>query len=135
MGIQQTYAEKPGPETIWAILREVSQVQKELSEQMKETDKQIKENYKQIKETDRQMKETDRQLGFMGNRFGEILEYLIKPNLLKSFRELGFAFTRVHYKTLITDEKNRIITEVDYTLENGDKVICGCFMAPLRVWS
>ncbi|MDR2433153.1 MAG: hypothetical protein LBD47_01120, partial [Treponema sp.] len=45
-----------------------------------------------MKETDRQIKETDKrldkQLGKLGSRFGEMVEYMIVPNLLAKFRDL-----------------------------------------------
>ena len=138
-------------EEIWEILNSVSRIQKEsaeriqetdrrledLSRKMEETDRQMKENAEQqketsaqMKETDRQMKETsaqmketDRKIGKLGNRLGEMIEYMVKPNLLNKFRELGFVFTKIYQQVNIKDEKNQIVTEVDITLENGDKVM------------
>jgi hypothetical protein len=116
--------EHPSFETVWAVLQELAESQKETDRRMQETDRQMKE---QMKETDRQMKESaarlDKQLGKLGNRFGEMVEYMIKPNLVEKFRELGYVFTKAYQNTTIEDEKNKIIAEVDITLENGDKVM------------
>jgi len=68
-------------------------------------------------------KQLDKQLGKLGNRFGEMVEYMVVPNLLKKFRKLGFVFDKVYQQTTIEDEKNNIFTEIDITLENGDKVM------------
>ena len=95
----QTHEEKPSFETVWAAL--------------KEHEKQSKRDYWRL----------NKQLGLLSNRFGQMLEHTVKPNLLKAFREQGFAVTRVYQNTRIYDEKNNIMTEVDFTLENGDQVI------------
>ncbi|GHV38360.1 hypothetical protein AGMMS49546_08620 [Spirochaetia bacterium] len=88
----------------------------------KETDRKMQETREQIKETARQMKETDKQLGKLGNRFGEMVEYMVVPNLVTKFNELGFTFTKAN-RTKITDKEHDIFTEVDAFLENGDKVM------------
>ena len=104
-------------EQVWAALMENREL-------LKETDRIIKENAKEIAQ---QMKETDRRLdeklGKLGDRFGEMIEYMVMPSLVGKFRELGFEFTKAYPETEIKDIKNNIITEVDITLENGDKVM------------
>jgi hypothetical protein len=109
METAQTLADPPTPEAIWAILRETARRQEELDRQMQETD--------------RRMKETGRQLGKLGGRFGEMIEYMVMPNLINKFYELGFVFTKGYHQSVIKDEKHDIIAEVDITLENGDKVM------------
>ena len=109
MGKAQTQIEHPSFETVWAALQEVA-------ERQKETDR-------IVKETAQQMKETDKKIGNLGDRFGEMVEYMVMPSLVGKFRELGFVFTKAYPHTKIKDEKNNIITEVDITLENGDKVM------------
>ena len=96
-------------EAVWAALKETDQIVKEVAQAQKETD--------------RQMKKTDRKIGDLGNRFGEVIEYMVMPNLVKKFQELGFVFTKAYPHATIEDEKNNIITEIDITLENGDKVM------------
>ena len=95
-----------------------------------ELDSIAKDSARRIKKIDRlleanalQMQETDRKIGKLGGRLGEIIEYMVLPNLLDKFRELGFVFTKAYPHADIKDEQNQIITEVDITLENGDKVM------------
>jgi hypothetical protein len=78
-----------------------------------ETDRQIKENAERL----------DRQLGKLGNRFGEMIEYMVMPNLITEFRKLGFVFTEAYPHAVIKDAENGIYAEVDITLKNGDKVM------------
>ena len=104
-----SHKEHPSFETVWAILQEVGKKQDELTESQKETDRIVRENACLI--------------GKLGNRFGEMVEYMVMPRLVERFRELSFEFTKAYPETEIKDIKNNIITEVDITLENGDKVM------------
>jgi hypothetical protein len=98
------------------LFAEVAQQQKEIAQRQEETDR-------IIKETALQMEETDRKISKLGDRFGEAVEYMVKPNLVEKFRELGFLFTKIYTETAIKDETNNIKAEVDLTLEDGDKVM------------
>jgi septal ring factor EnvC (AmiA/AmiB activator) len=120
-------------EKVWAAIqatneqiKETDRIVKEnaqqIAQQMKETAQQMKETDKQMKETGKQMKETDKRIGAITNRFGEILEYMVVPNLVKKFAELGFTFTKAN-RTEITDREHNIIMEIDALLENGDTVM------------
>jgi hypothetical protein len=102
---------------------EIKKLIEDTARQMKETDRQMKETDRQVKETARQVKETDKQIGALGKRFGEMVEYMVVPNLIRKFGELGYVFTRVHQNTKIEDDRHNIYAEVDAFLENGDKVL------------
>ena len=101
--------EKPNPDTIWAILQENALQMKNLSEKLEKTERIVENNAKLI--------------GKLGGRFGEMVEYMVMPNLVNKFCELGFVFTKAYPQATIKDDKNNIITEIDITLENGDKVM------------
>jgi len=68
-------------------------------------------------------KDTDKRLGKLGNRLGEMVEYMVMPNLITKFRELGFVFTEAYPHAVIDDEEHNILAEIDITLKNGDKVM------------
>ena len=105
--------------------REMREKEREAREKAreKEREKDREEARERQKEIERQMKDTDTRLGKLGNRFGEMVEYMVMPCLLEKFRELGFVFSKAYPHATIEDEKNNIITEIDITLENGDKVM------------
>jgi chromosome segregation ATPase len=111
-----------GLEETKLLVKETSEQMKDTDRQLKDTDRQVKETAKQMKDTAKQMKDTDRRVGGITNRFGEVVEYMVMPNLVTKFAELGFEFTRAN-RTEITDRKHNIITEIDAFLENGDKVM------------
>ena len=131
----QTQAEKPSFETVWATLQEIAAMQRKSAEEYEQQKKKSDEEYKRWKkerdeefrrwkeENDRIIQNNARIVGKLGGRFGEMVEYMVVPNLLKKFRELGFVFDKAHQQTTIEDPENNIFTEVDITLENGDKVM------------
>jgi chromosome segregation ATPase len=77
---------------------------------------------KRHKETERVIKSNSKRFGYLSNRFGEMVEHMVTPNLLKKFEELNFTFTKAN-STEIKDRKNGIFAQVDSLLENGDKVM------------
>jgi hypothetical protein len=77
---------------------------------------------KRHKETERVIKSNSKRFGYLSNRFGQMVEHMVTPNLLKKFDELGFVFTKAN-STEIKDRKNGIFAQVDSFLENGDKVV------------
>jgi 5-methylcytosine-specific restriction endonuclease McrBC regulatory subunit McrC len=52
-----------------------------------------------------------------------MVEYMVIPNLIAKLHDLGFVFEKAYPDAEIKDKKNNIFTEVDITLENGDKVM------------
>jgi hypothetical protein len=131
MDTTQTYVEANRAETILAILQksveESAKRHAETDKMMQETDRRIKETKKLMKETFQRMEESgrrlDKQIGSLSNRFGEVVEHMIIPNLLVKFEKLGFAFTKATKDSEIKDREHGIFTEVDSFLENGDKVM------------
>jgi hypothetical protein len=98
-------------EQVWAALMENR-------EQLKETERIMKERAEQLE------KQLDKQLGRLGNRFGELVEHLVAPNIREKFNELGFCFTKTAMDVEIKDPHNpKNDAEVDVLLENGDIMI------------
>lgn len=81
----------------------------ETDRKIKETDRKIQENDRWIQEsklrqqeTDRQMQETDRKIkevtqsiGRLGNRLGQFVEEMVKPAVVRLFRERGIEVHQV----------------------------------------
>ncbi|GHU83104.1 hypothetical protein FACS189468_7960 [Spirochaetia bacterium] len=112
-------------EKVWASIQETDRQLKKSKKEMdrlfgesrKETDRFIKETRESMKEsmaeTWRQMKESsremDKKLGFLSNRFGEVVEYMIVPNLVTKFNELGYDFKDAYRDEVIKDSEHGII--------------------------
>ena len=106
-------------EQVWATIQRIAE---QTAEQHKETERQMKESKADTDRTITKMnRELNQAIGKLGNRFGELVEHLVSPNLLEKFKALGYAFgkssPRVKYKDVNTGET---IAEVDALLENGD---------------
>ena len=67
-----------------------------------------------------QKREFDKKLSKLGERFGEMIEYMVQPNMLRRFRELGLFFDMISSQTSHTTEGNRVLAEVDVFLENRE---------------
>jgi hypothetical protein len=119
-----TYEKGLDFEQVWAAIQAARELHekemKELREIQKETTREMKDGFRELKESSKQL---DKQLGKLGNRFGEMVEYMIVPNLVAKFKELGFVFEKTHRDTVIENREHNIFTEVDAFLENGDKVM------------
>jgi hypothetical protein len=113
-------------EKVWAALMENREQMKATDEQIKATGEQMKAGNEELragmKATDERIKAVGEQIGKLGNRFGEMVEYMIEPNLVAKFKELGFTFEKSHQNTIIRDQ-GRIIAEIDVFLENGDRTM------------
>jgi len=49
-----------------------------------------------LQETDRIVRENAKQIGKLNNRFGEIVEYMVAPNLQEKFEEFGLNFPKAN---------------------------------------
>jgi hypothetical protein len=97
-------------EKVWAALMENREQIKATYEQIRATDVQLRASIKAVSE----------QIGKLGNRFGETIEYMVVPNLVTKFKDLGFTFERIQQNSVIRDKEGRFIAEIDVFLENGD---------------
>jgi hypothetical protein len=102
-------ANPPSFETVWAALQE--------------TDRIIKEVGKKQEETARQMQRTDSELGKLSKRMGEVVEFMVAPNLCEKFKEFGFNFSQSNQNTIVSDKANKIFFEIDVKLENYSKAM------------
>ena len=118
-------------EKVWAALMEtraqIEQSRVEFDRQIQESNRQFdREMEESNRRFEREMKESNRQFnkrfGELTNRFGDMVEYMVLPNLLTKFEELGFTFTKAN-RTEIKDREHEIFLEVDALLENGEKVL------------
>ena len=96
-------------EKVWAALMEDR-------EHLKQTDE-------QIKRTEELIKRTGEQMGLLNNRFGELAEHLVAPNIHERFNELGHSFSEVMPGGCKIVENGKTKTEIDLLLQNGETVM------------
>jgi hypothetical protein len=75
-----------------------------------------------VRETDSQIKELKKQIGKLGNRFGELAEHLVAPNIAEKFNALGYHFEGYASDTWFKED-GRVIAEIDILLENSDFIV------------
>jgi len=107
----------PTFESVWALVKEVAEIQKETALQLKETDRQLKEDTQRLKE------ELNIKIGSLTNLFGDLTEAMVAPKICDKFNELGFNFLRANPNPRFNDRVNDISFEVDILLENSDKAM------------
>ena len=98
---------------IWAIINETNRTIQETNEQMKKSNE----------AAERRIKENDRQIGKLGNRLGEIIEYMVAPDLLEKFEKLGLTFEKTSKDNLFKDKDGKFLFEVDILLENTNMAL------------
>jgi hypothetical protein len=107
-------------EKVWAMFQETDRKMQETDRKMQETDRKMRESHQ---ETERVLRETSRIVGDLGNKFGELAEHLVAPNIAEKFNALGYSFTYVTNHTKIRDGNGQIMAEVDVLLNNRDFVM------------
>ena len=95
-------ANPPSFESVWAILQEVAESQKD---------------------TDRIAKGSAYEIGKLNKRMGEVVEYMVAPDLREKFNEFGFNFSESSQRKDVTDKENKISFEIDVFLENYSKAM------------
>ena len=113
----------PSFESVWAGFQETDRMMKEHTREMEKFWEGMKELRESQEETARIVKETSKQMGMHNNRFGEIVEYMVAPNLKEKFWEMGLKFHQTNTDTVFSDDNKVTLFEVDVLLENGDKAM------------
>jgi len=124
-------------EEVLTLFREVAEAQKETERKFQETDRLLRE---QSQETDRKFQETDRKIktvtatvGDLGNRLGEFVEGLVRPAVVRLFRERGIEVHEVYpdvevdrhdegleIDLLVVNDTEAVLVEVKSKLTHAD---------------
>jgi len=110
-------------EGILELFRETGLRMEETDRRMKETDRQMKETDRRLKETDRQMKETGKKISALGSRIGEIIEHMVKGNIVAKFQKLGYEVTEFSRNKFFENKKLGIRGEIDLFLDDGEVAV------------
>ena len=115
-----TYPQGVTPADVWATLQEAGRKIQEVAASQKETEKIIKETNASLRDTEKLVKEIGKRHGDFTNRFGEMVEYMVAPNLQDKFSEMGLDFQEVSNDVKMKDKKNNIFFQIDVYLQNND---------------
>ena len=123
----QTYASiaQNNFDRIWAILEENSKQLKESNKQFIEIGERFRETDARMKETDRMLsekfRETNKQIGKLTHSWGEFVEGIVKPSVVKMFNERNIDIERVTSRS--TSHKGGDTMEIDLLADNGSYVV------------
>jgi hypothetical protein len=111
---------------IWNLFRETNRQMKEMAQ---ETDKKFKELVEAGKETDKKFREmsatmiqTGKMVGNLGNRWGEFVEGMVKPGMLRMFKDRNINIAQVYERCVSHKEKHQVM-EIDLLGVNGPYVV------------
>jgi hypothetical protein len=88
-----------------------------------ETDKKFQETEKRFKKTEKLIAENGRQMGGLHRSFGQLAEHLVAPGIARRFNELGYHFEAMAPRGYKIIEHEKVKTEIDVLLENGQTII------------
>ena len=98
----------------------IKEAKRREEEAIKEAKRREEEAIKEAKYRE-SMKALDKKIGWLTNRFGEVVEHLVAPGIMDKFNEMGLGLTSVSENKKIKDPKTKQhIAEVDIMLEGPD---------------
>jgi hypothetical protein len=104
---------------------DLRRVIREIAEQSKENDRRLAESHaetdRRMRETDRKLAEVSHQLGGLGNRLGEFVEGVVRPGLVRLFRERGIDVRRTLRD--VSGDKNGIALQIDLLVVNDTDAV------------
>jgi hypothetical protein len=111
--------------------RRLQENERLLKESSADFDRRLQENERFLKESsadfDRRMRKSEkdfnRRVGHLDNRFGELAEHLVAPNIVKKFNALGYHFNDVAKERKFYREDGSLAAEFDILLENRDSTV------------
>jgi hypothetical protein len=131
-------AKKTTLEDVWATIERIGKAHEELEKAQKEsieeltkahreTEKAQKESIEELtkarRETEKALKETQRIVGDLGNRFGDLAERTLLPDLVDHFERFGFSFGKLSHNVKWKKKDYNLSMELDALLENGKQAM------------
>jgi hypothetical protein len=98
---------------VWAGIEELRRANKDGIEEMR----------KAHNETEKALKETQRIVGDLGNRFGDLAERTLLPDLVDQFERFGFSFGKLSHNVKWKKKEYNLSMELDALLENGKQAM------------
>ncbi|MDR1483520.1 MAG: hypothetical protein LBT09_01710, partial [Planctomycetaceae bacterium] len=102
--------------------KEAEERRKEAAERRKEAAERIRILEENVNKTTLAVNRLNENMGGISNRFGEMVEHLVAPNIAERFNELGYQFDGVARGGFEIRENGQVATDVDILLENGKTI-------------
>ncbi|GHT48534.1 hypothetical protein FACS1894102_1810 [Spirochaetia bacterium] len=100
-------------EQVWAALMKTD-------EQMMKTDEQVRKTEEAVRKMSERVDRVTKNVGGLNRSMGELVETLIAAKLWKKFDAYPYNFKRAYPRIPLFDENNRVLTDIDILLSNGE---------------
>jgi len=126
---RETLVEQSDFNRVWALFEEIGKrfqdTERILSERFQDLEARFKDTERILsersQETDARVKETSKQIGKLTNNWGEFVEGIVKPSVIKMFKERNIDIERVNSRS--TSHKGGDTLEIDLVGDNGFYVV------------
>ena len=89
-----------------------------------EADRRFNEKFdRMVEESKRREKVLDKKISDLGSRMGEIIEHMVRGNILDKFQDLGYDVTGCSPNKYFKNKKLNLEGEIDLLLDDGDVAI------------
>ena len=102
---------------------EMKKRDEEKKEYEKKRDEELAEYKAEMKKRDAEMKILTKNFGDATNRLGELVEYMVAPNLPQRFDQFGFYFQTILSRIELKNVERQSVAELDILLLDGDKAM------------
>ncbi len=93
----------------------------ETDRKFQKTDLKFQETDRKFQETDRLLKEVSKKIGDLGNRLGDFVQEMVRPAVVRIFRERGIDVHEVHPNIFV--ERDGDAAEIDLLVVNEQEAI------------
>jgi hypothetical protein len=111
-------------EKVWEMFQEMSKESdrefREIREMSKESDRKIDKMTRGLEETKKLVDRVTANVGGLNRSMGELIETLIGARLWEKFDAYPYNLKRAYQRMPVFDETNRVRTDIDILLENGE---------------
>lgn len=99
---------------VWEMFREVAR-------RFEETDRKFRDTDLKFKDTDRLLKDVGKKIGDLGNRLGDFVQEMVRPAVVRVFRERGIDVHEAHPN--VYAEREGESAEIDLLVINDQEAI------------
>ena len=128
----------PTFDDVWRTIQELAQMGKETDRKFQETDRKFQETERLLKEqwqdtdrllkersqeNDRMLKALSQQLGAQGNRLGEFVQEMVRPAVVRLFRDRNLPVHQVIANQAAYDDNGQFLVEIDLLVIDTDTAV------------
>jgi hypothetical protein len=133
-----SHTRAPTFDDVWRTIQELAQMGKETDRKFQETDRKFQETERLLKEqsqetdrllkersqeNDRMLKALGKQLGAQGNRLGEFVQEMVRPAVVRLFRDRNLPVHQVIANQAAYNDNGQFLAEIDLLVIDTDMAV------------